>query len=78
MDKSQGITILHGMDSFSREGPRLYTRSGASSVHGTRLYTRNGFAVCTSLFYFVLTVVYFVCSMCAGCLVQGLSTCIAG
>ena len=51
------------------QGPHLYTRTRDSSVHAEW--------VCC-MYQFVLTVVYFVCSMCAGCLVQVFSTCIAG
>ena len=64
-------------------------RVTASSVHavrglictrgqGPRLYTRNGFADFCCMYTFVLTAVYFVCSMCAGCQVpnNALWTCV--
>ena len=57
--KANGLVCTRG------QGPHLYTRPRASSVHAEWL---------CCMYTFVLTAVYFVCSMCAGCQVQVFSS----
>ena len=64
-----GVKNGRGLVCTRGQGPHLYTRTRASSVHAEW--------VCC-MYQFVLIVVYFVCSMCAGCLVQVFSSCIKG
>ena len=53
--KGNGLVCTRG------QGPHLYTRPRASSVHAEWF---------CCMYTFVLTAVYFVCSMCAGCQVH--------
>ena len=57
--KGNGLVCTRG------QGPYLYTRPRASSVHAEWF---------CCMYTFVLTAVYFVCSMCAGCQVQVFSS----
>ena len=57
--KGNGLVCTRG------QGPYLYTRPRASSVHAEWF---------CCVYTFVLTAVYFVCSMCAGCQVQVFSS----
>ena len=57
--KGNGLVCTRG------QGPHLYTRPRASSVHAEWF---------CCMYTFVLTAVYFVCSMCAGCQVQVFSS----
>ena len=55
----------HGLVCTRSQGPHLYTRPRASSVHAEWF---------CCMYTFVLTAVYFVCSMCARCQVQVFSS----